>query len=121
MARRANGEGKEDYLDTAGTRGRLGTLALRGGAFTAVSRLVRALIELGSIAVLARLLAPATFGLFGMAVIVTRLIELVRDLGLSAATIQREDITHAQVSALFWINAVAGNTRWWRSPKGARA
>ncbi len=95
-------------FDTSHTKGRLGTLAVRGGATTALTRAVRAAIELGSTVVLARILGPSTFGLFGMASIVMRMIDLVRDLGLSAATIQSADVDHARGSALFWINALAG-------------
>jgi PST family polysaccharide transporter len=38
----------------------------------------------------------------------TALLVLLRELGLSTATIQRAEITHAQISVLFWINASAG-------------
>jgi PST family polysaccharide transporter len=35
-------------------------------------------------------------------------LDLVKEFGLSAATIQKSDITHTQVSALFWINTAIG-------------
>jgi O-antigen/teichoic acid export membrane protein len=54
--------------------------------------------------ILARLLVPGDFGLIGMAVAVTGFISLFRDLGLSQATVQRDNITHADVNALFWVN-----------------
>ena len=38
-------------------------------------------------------------------------LRVFKDAGLSTATVQREGITHAQVSNLFWINvAVSGAT-----------
>jgi O-antigen/teichoic acid export membrane protein len=55
-------------------------------------------------AVLARLLHPIDFGLVAMAMTVTGFLQVFKEAGLSTATIQREDITHAQVSNLFWIN-----------------
>jgi PST family polysaccharide transporter len=53
---------------------------------------------------LSRLLAPHDFGLVAMATAITGFLSLFADPGLAMATIQRDDITHAQVSALFWVN-----------------
>jgi PST family polysaccharide transporter len=59
--------------------------------------------------VLARLLTPKDFGLFAMVTTVIGYLRVFKDAGLSTATIQREGITHAQVSNLFWVNvAVSG-------------
>ena len=76
-------------------RGGAAALASEGGVF---------LLKLGVTAVLARLLTPDDFGVFAMVVVMTRLIGLFKDLGLSVATVQREEVTHAQVSSLFWVN-----------------
>jgi len=54
--------------------------------------------------VLARLLTPKDFGLFAMVTTVMGYLRVFKDAGLSTATVQREGITHAQVSNLFWIN-----------------
>src|SRR5438876_1600439 len=61
-------------------------------------------LQLASIMVLARLLAPKDFGLFAMVTTVMGFLRVFQDARLSMATVQREDITHAQVSNLFWIN-----------------
>jgi len=61
-----------------------------------------------SIVVLARLLSPDDFGLFGMVFAVAAFALVFKDLGLSTATIQRDEISHEQVSALFWINTLIG-------------
>lgn len=65
-------------------------------------------MQLGSTAVLARLLAPGDFGIVALAIAVTGVAELLRDLGLSSATVQRREITQAQVSALAWIQISVG-------------
>lgn len=67
-------------------------------------------IVLTSIAtiVLARMLAPADYGLVAMVTAVTSVGQAFADLGLSEATIQRENIRHEQVSTLFWINVAIG-------------
>jgi len=61
-------------------------------------------LQLASIMVLARLLTPKDFGLFAMVMTVMGFLRIFKDARLSTATVQREDITHAQVSNLFWIN-----------------
>ena len=58
--------------------------------------------------VLARLLTPADFGLVAMVTAITGLGQAFADLGLSEATIQRQEISHDQVSILFWINVGIG-------------
>lgn len=58
--------------------------------------------------VMARLLTPEDFGLQGMVVAITGFLSLFRDAGLSAVTVQRDVISHDQVSTLFWINVVVG-------------
>jgi PST family polysaccharide transporter len=58
--------------------------------------------------VLARLLPPSAFGLLAMVAAIGAVLDLVKEFGLSAATIQKHDISHAQVSALFWVNAGVG-------------
>jgi O-antigen/teichoic acid export membrane protein len=65
-------------------------------------------LRLGSLMILARLLSPKEFGLVGMVTAFTGILELCRDFGLSAATIQRETITDGQISTLFWVNIGLG-------------
>jgi len=78
--------------------------SVRGGMVTVTARVTGFLLRMGSLAVLARLLTPADFGLIAMVTAVIGFMILFKDLGLSHATIQKKDITHRQVSALFWIN-----------------
>jgi O-antigen/teichoic acid export membrane protein len=66
------------------------------------------LIRFASIVILARLLVPEDFGLVAMVAALTGILDSFRDLGLSAATVQRPEITHAQVSNLFWVNTGVG-------------
>lgn len=65
-------------------------------------------LNLASIIVLARLLAPQDFGLVAMVATVMGFMRIFNDAGLSTATVQRENITHAQVSNLFWANVALG-------------
>ncbi len=78
--------------------------SVRAGAVTVAAQVSRFVINLGSTAVLARILTPDDFGLIAMLFAVTAFVEMFRDMGLSSATIQRKDIDQSQVSALFWTN-----------------
>jgi PST family polysaccharide transporter len=85
----------------------------RAGAGWSMASLVgRQLISLGATAVLARVLSAADYGLFGMVVAITALMQAFTDFGLSWATIQRKEVTRAQIDALFLINAVFGLLLW---------
>jgi PST family polysaccharide transporter len=87
----------------------LGRRTRRGGIILMAAQAVRVLAQLGALVVLARLLPPSAFGLLAMVAAIGAVLDLVKEFGLSAATIQRQDITHAQVSTLFWINAGVGS------------
>ena len=58
--------------------------------------------------VLARLLVPQDFGLVAMVTTVMGFLRIFQDAGLSMATVQRQEITHTQVSNLFWVNIALG-------------
>ena len=80
-----------------------------GGTITISAQVAKFALNLGSTVVLARLLTPHDFGLVAMVTAVTGFLVVFRHAGLATPTIQRENITQAQVSNLFWINlAVSG-------------
>jgi hypothetical protein len=68
-------------------------------------------IQICSTAVLAHLPSPEDFALQGMVVAMTGFLGLFKDAGLSVASVQREVLTHEQISTLFWIN-VANRARF---------
>ena len=84
--------------------GDLSGRTLRGGAVTGVAQAAKFVINLGSLAILARLLTPADFGLLAMAMVFVGFALQMKDFGLSVATVQSRTITHERVSALFWLN-----------------
>lgn len=99
-----SGKIRDDYFDTGHLDENIGQRTMRGGALTAVAQAVKSIVEVVSTVVLVRLLLPEEFGLVGMVASVTGFLAMFKDLGLSMATIQRAQISHAQVSTLFWIN-----------------
>jgi len=97
-----------DGLNTDHLQADLKGRSVRGGLLTLTSQGAQFLIQSIATVVLARLLTPANFGLVAMVSTVTGLATAFADLGLSEATIQRKEISHDQVSVLFWINVAIG-------------
>ena len=82
--------------------------SIRGSVSIAVSEVVCSIFRLAGTVMLARLLMPEHFGLISMVTALTAFVEMFKDLGLGTATIRESEITHDQVSTLFWINAAVG-------------
>jgi PST family polysaccharide transporter len=98
----------EQYASTQRARADLRKRSVSGAVFTALSGGGEIVLRLFSTLVLARLLLPEHFGLVAMVLTVTSLAEQFAGLGLSTATVQAGQVTQAQCSNLFWINAAAG-------------
>lgn len=64
---------------------------------------VKFALNLGSTAILARILKPSDFGLLAMVAGIIGFLDLFKDPGLGLALVQREKIDHSQINALFWI------------------
>jgi O-antigen/teichoic acid export membrane protein len=97
-----------DPLSTDHLHADLKGRSVRGGFWTLISQGAQFVLGSVSTIVLARLLTPADFGIVAMVTAVTSLGVAFADLGLSEATIQRTEITHEQVSTLFWVNVAIG-------------
>lgn len=97
-----------DILSTDHLRDDLKGRSVRGGALSVVAQVSQILLQTVSMVVLARLLMPSDFGLVAMVTGITAIAVGFADLGLTEATIQRKEISHGQVSTLFWINVGIG-------------
>lgn len=82
--------------------------AIRGMFAKLAGQGVGLLLRIGSIAVLARLLSPADFGLVAMMTVVTGFFDIVSSAGLTPAVVQSAIVTDQQRTNLFWINAGFG-------------
>jgi O-antigen/teichoic acid export membrane protein len=80
--------------------------SMQGGVTTMASQGMQFVLTIGSTAVLARLLTPADYGLIGMVTVIVNFAQMFKDAGLSMATVQKENISHNQISTLFWVNAM---------------
>lgn len=82
----------------------LKTRSVKGGASTVGGQLISFGMTISSTIIMARLLSPEDYGLVAMVTAFTGFVSIFKDLGLSAAVIQKEYINQHQVSTLFWIN-----------------
>ena len=94
---------KTDHL-LANLKGR----TISSGLVTTASQGAQFFLNLAYIMVVARLLVPQDFGLVAMVTTIMGFLRIFQDAGLSTATVQRQEITHVQVSNLFWVNVVVG-------------
>lgn len=76
--------------------------------YSTASQVVRQITQSITSVILARLLSPSDFGLMGMALVTTGFAALFKDLGTSAAVIQKKDLSPVLLSTLFWVNVIFG-------------
>lgn len=100
---------EDQHLRTDHLLNNIGSHAVSGGFLTVAAQAAKFVLTFAGAAILARLLSPKEFGLVGMVLAVTALVDIFNALGLSTATVQCQEITQQQVSNLFWVNvAVSG-------------
>jgi PST family polysaccharide transporter len=88
----------------------------RGTAMSAASnarwigsiQLARVGVQLLTLLLLSRMLTPDDFGLVAMASVVTNFAMLLRDLGTSAAVIQRLQLEEGLLDTAFWMSCMTG-------------
>ena len=68
----------------------------------------KAALQFLQIAILARLLAPADFGLMALVTAVIVFAQIFTDMGVSNAIIHHQQVSHEELSSLYWLNVVAG-------------
>lgn len=88
----------------------LGTRSARGGVVTLSAQLCKFGLSTVSAIVLARLLSPQDYGLIGMVAIMVGFLGMFQYMGLSTATVKWSELTHDQVTSLFWMNIALSAT-----------
>jgi O-antigen/teichoic acid export membrane protein len=96
--------GNEQYFRTEHLMPTIGGRTARGGVVTVLFHGLKFFVSIIATAILARLLTPGDYGLIGMVAVATNFVSLFKDMGLSLATVQRSEISYAQISTLFWVN-----------------
>jgi O-antigen/teichoic acid export membrane protein len=82
----------------------LRSAAYSAGRWTAASLLLRVLLQFAQMAILARLLAPADFGLMAIVGAVYAVAAIFVDLGLSNALIHFHEPSAPVLATLYWLN-----------------
>lgn len=70
----------------------------------AAAMVVKAGLQFLQLAILARLLVPADFGLMAVVVALTGFLQIFADFGVSFAIIHHQTISREQLSSLYWLN-----------------
>lgn len=78
--------------------------AIKSAAALALGRPALILVNLVGAMILARLISPREYGLFGMVIVAVRLAEVFREMGLGTVAIQREHLSADQQAGLYWTN-----------------
>jgi len=92
---------KQDH-NTSG----LGAKAFTGAALMVATRFAVRLLGLISVTVLARLLTPADFGLFGTAALILGFFILLKEVGFGEAVIKEKDLTKDDIDTLWTMRAI---------------
>lgn len=82
--------------------------SVRGAAYLGLAGVVESGARILATILLARLLSPDEIGLIAMVLVILGLLEYIKDMGLGVVTVQQPNITHGQVSSLFWANVLLG-------------
>ena len=100
----ASADARDDFFRTEHLNADMAQRSTRGGMLMLVSQAIKFLVSTGAMIIVARLLTPEDYGLVGMVVILISFFWMFQYLGLSTATVHWKELTHAQVSNLFWLN-----------------
>jgi PST family polysaccharide transporter len=95
---------RDALFDTIGMERGLGRRAGRASMIVLAAAVLRGVLQIGSIAIIARLIPPADYGIYAMALPAVMIGMALSNFGLPQAIVQRPTITHLHVSALFWLN-----------------
>lgn len=83
----------------------LAARAFSGAAWTAAGTGFQLVLTLATLAITARVLGPAAYGLYGAALLVLGLAELFVRSAMTEALVQRRDLAAGHIDATFWLQA----------------
>lgn len=105
----APGEGPARMFETAHVVSDLKRLVFEGGLMKVLSQASKFILRVAGLMIMARLVTPDDYGVFAMIATLTGLLTMLSDAGLSSATVQKKNITHEEISTLFWVNVAIGS------------
>lgn len=81
---------------------------ISGVKWTTFSSVILALLQILQLVILARLLDPSVFGLMAITSVVIGFAQAFLDMGISNAIIHKQEVSHTQLSTLYWLNILSG-------------
>lgn len=81
---------------------------LRNAQWNTISQFFKMTVQFVNVVYLAKIIPPSEYGLMAMALVVVNLGILLRDLGTSAAIIQKKSISQELINTVFWLNLFMG-------------
>ena len=82
--------------------------SVSGAKWAAISQVANQAAQLYVGITLARLLHPDDFGLIGMVYVFSRFAQVLADMGIGAAIVQRSEISSKELNSAFWFNVAVG-------------
>jgi O-antigen/teichoic acid export membrane protein len=82
--------------------------SIRGGVATMAGQIASFAINVGSTAIIARLVLPEDYGLIAMVVAFVGIFFIFKDIGFAQLIIQKQQLTQAELSSIFWMNIGIG-------------
>lgn len=86
----------------------LKTKTFSGIKWTTLSTVIINLLQILQLVILSRLLNPTDFGLLAIVTVVMGFVSAFIDMGISNAIIHKQDISHQELSSLYWLNVFTG-------------
>lgn len=81
---------------------------IKGSVSTVAGQFVQFSLQMASVTILARLIAPEEYGKFAIATAISSILAIFASGGLSAATMQKPKLTQKESSSMFWLNVGLG-------------
>ena len=82
--------------------------AVSGIKWTTFSSVIVAILQIVQLIILTRLLEPTVFGLMAITSVVIGFAHAFLDMGISNAIIHKQEVSHNQLSTLYWLNVLSG-------------
>ena len=82
--------------------------AFSGVKWTTLSAVTNTLIQVIQLVILTQVLSRQDFGLMAIVMVVIGFSQLFIDMGVSNAIIYKKEISHEELSSLYWFNVIIG-------------
>jgi len=81
---------------------------ISGVKWTTLAAIIIGVLQLSQLFILARLLSPSEFGIIAIIMVIVGFSQIFMDMGISNGIIHKQDVTHKQLSTLYWLNILSG-------------